>query len=133
MPQSTTGLLKGVKIVWIEDDRFLSDMIARRVADTGALLIPVTDGAKAFDTVKTNKPDVVMLDLMIPNVSGFEVLRLIKADPEIKTIPVIVLSNLSQEAEIKKVTDLGAEKFMVKAVVGLDEILPEIAKVIHRA
>jgi len=133
MTQNNSGILKGIKIVWIEDDRFLSDMIARRVADTGALLVPVTDGAKAFEAVKTNKPDVIMLDLMIPNVSGFEILRLVKADPEIKMIPVIVLSNLSQQAEIDKVKALGAEKFMVKAVVGLDEILPEIAKVVHRS
>jgi two-component system phosphate regulon response regulator PhoB/two-component system alkaline phosphatase synthesis response regulator PhoP len=120
--------LAGIKIVWVEDDKFLAGMVGKRMVETGAELTQVVDGAKAFDTVKLVLPQLVVLDLLMPNVDGFEILRQIKADKETKAIPVIVLSNLGQKSEVVKATELGAVKFIVKANVGFDEIVPEIAK-----
>lgn len=125
------NVLKGIKIVWIEDDKFLGKMIAKRLAPTGANLIQVTDGAVAFDAVKDNMPDIVMLDLLVPNVDGFEILRLIKASEATRNIPVIVLSNLGQRDEVERIRQLGVDKFFVKASIGLDGIIPEILKTIR--
>ena len=118
--------LNGIKIVWVEDDKFLVSLIQKRMEGTSAQLIQVTDGAVAYEKVKEVKPNVVVLDLLMPNVDGFEILRKIKADPDTKAIPVLVLSNLGQKEEIEKAHDLGATKFVVKATIGLDGIIPEI-------
>ncbi|MFA6158488.1 MAG: response regulator [Candidatus Paceibacterota bacterium] len=122
--------LKGMKIVWIEDDKFLGKMITKRFAPTGADLVQVTDGAVAFDAVRDNKPDIIMLDLLLPNVDGFEVLRRIKADEATRDIPVIVLSNLGQKDEVARIRELGVDKFFVKASIGLDGIIPEILRIV---
>lgn len=118
--------LNGIKIVWVEDDKFLVSLIQKRMAGTTSELIQVTDGALAYDKVKEVKPNVIVLDLLMPNIDGFEILRKIKADPEISKIPVLVLSNLGQKEEIEKAHELGATKFVVKATIGLDGIIPEI-------
>lgn len=127
-----TKSLAGIKIVWVEDDKFLANMVGKRMTETGAELTQVVDGSKAFDVVKATQPEVVVLDLLMPNVDGFEILRQIKADASTKAIPVIVLSNLGQKSEVERATALGATKFIVKATVGLDQIVPEIAKVLKR-
>ena len=89
--------LSGVTVVWVEDDKFLSNMVGKRMTETGATLVQVTDGAKAFDSVKQSKPHIVVLDLLMPNVDGFEILKQMRSDVETKDVPVIVLSNLSQK------------------------------------
>lgn len=124
--------LAGVKIVWIEDDKFLANMVGKRMTETGAELTQVVDGSKAFDTVKAVQPSVVVLDLLMPNVDGFEILRQIKADASTKDIPVIVLSNLGQKIEVDRATALGATKFIIKATVGLDQIVPEIVRALKK-
>lgn len=122
--------LKGVKIVWVEDDKFLISLIQKRVLATGAELIQVTDGAHAHETIKQSRPDIVVLDLLMPNIDGFEILGKLKADAALKKIPVLVLSNLGQKQEIEKAKELGAAKFVVKASIGLDGIIPEIQKMV---
>lgn len=122
--------LSGVKIVWVEDDKFLISLIQKRVTSSGAELVLVTDGGKAFDEVKRMRPHIVVLDLLMPTVDGFEILRKLKADPDTKNVPVLVLSNLGQKQEIDRAKELGAAKFVVKASIGLDGILPEIERLI---
>jgi DNA-binding response OmpR family regulator len=124
--------LKGAKIVWVEDDKFLVSLINKRMLETGAVVVQVTDGAKAVDAVKAEKPNAVILDLLMPNLDGLEILKRLKENAETKQIPVLVLSNLGQEKEIQKAKELGAVKFIVKAAVGLDEIVPEIEKIIKK-
>lgn len=120
------GIFKDIKIVWVEDDKFLSGMIASRLGPTGAALVNVADGANAVDVIKQEKPDMVVLDLLMPNVDGFTILQRVKSEDSIKSIPVIVLSNLGQKEEIERCKKLGAEEFIVKASIGLDEIIPRI-------
>jgi two-component system phosphate regulon response regulator PhoB/two-component system alkaline phosphatase synthesis response regulator PhoP len=124
--------LAGVKIVWIEDDKFLASMVGKRMTETGAELTQVVDGAKAFDVVKQSQPAIVVLDLLMPNVDGFEILRLMKSNSETKGIPVMILSNLGQKEEMEKAQKLGAAKFIIKATTGFDEIIPEILKVLKK-
>jgi CheY-like chemotaxis protein len=107
-------------------------MISKRVEETGATLIQVTDGARAFEVVKKEMPNIVLLDLLMPNVDGFDILKSVKGNFDTKDIPVIVLSNLGQEEEIERAKELGAAKFLVKAKLGLDEIIPEIEKFAKR-
>jgi CheY-like chemotaxis protein len=122
--------LKGIKIVWVEDDKFLISLIQKRVVATGAELIQVTDGSRAHEVIKQAHPHIVVLDLLMPNIDGFEILSKLKADADLKKIPVLVLSNLGQKQEIEKAHELGAAKFVVKASIGLDGIIPEIKKIV---
>jgi len=123
--------LKDVKIVWVEDDKFLVSLIQKRISETGAVLVQVTDGAKAFETIVKEKPSIVILDLLMQNLDGFEILKQLKADAHTKAIPVLVLSNLGQKEEIEKARELGAVKFVVKASIGLDGIIPEIEHIVR--
>ncbi len=125
-------ILKGAKVLWVEDDKFLRNMIDQRLAPTGADLVSVTDGAKALETIKSYIPDIIMLDLLMPNVDGFEILKLVKSDESLKHIPVLVLSNLGQKEEVERCKKLGAEDFIIKATIGLDDIIPRIRAVLAK-
>jgi two-component system phosphate regulon response regulator PhoB/two-component system alkaline phosphatase synthesis response regulator PhoP len=125
-------ILKGAKVLWVEDDKFLRNMIDQRLAPTGADLVSVTDGAKALETIKSYIPDIIMLDLLMPNVDGFEILKLVKSDESLKHIPVLVLSNLGQKEEVDRCKKLGAEDFIIKATIGLDDIIPRIRAVLAK-
>ncbi|HRH22977.1 MAG TPA: response regulator [Candidatus Paceibacterota bacterium] len=125
-------ILKGAKVLWVEDDKFLRNMIDQRLAPTGADLVSVTDGAKALETIKSYIPDIIMLDLLMPNVDGFEILKLVKSDDSVKHIPVLVLSNLGQKEEVERCKKLGAEDFIIKATIGLDDIIPRIRAVLAK-
>ncbi len=119
-------------MLWVEDDKFLRNMIDQRLAPTGADLVSVTDGAKALETIKSYIPDIIMLDLLMPNVDGFEILKLMKSDDSVKHIPVLVLSNLGQKEEVERCKKLGAEDFIIKATIGLDDIIPRIRAVLAK-
>lgn len=120
--------LTGVTVLWIEDDMFLSSIVGRKLATTGAKHIQAKSGDEAFVALQSNKPHVIVLDLVLPGMSGFEILEKLKADPTTKDIPVIVLSNLDQRDDMEKCFKLGAVKFFVKALVTLDKIFEEIKR-----
>ena len=85
--------------------------------------------------ISENIPDIILLDIVLPGIDGFEILKRIKSDPKIQKIPVIMLSNLGQSENNDKSEGMGAVKFLVKAAVTLDEIIEEIKAVIfeHQA
>lgn len=126
----SAGAVAGKKILWVEDDRFLKDIITVRLSNEGCNLMHAADEAEAFSILGRETPDVIMLDILLPGVDGFEILKKIKAGEKTKKIPVILLSNLSQPDDIKKGKDLGAVKFLVKSTVTLDEIINEIKSVL---
>jgi DNA-binding response OmpR family regulator len=121
--------LSGAKILWVEDDKFLSELVARKLANEHAELIHASNGEEAFSVLATASPDIVMLDILLPGLSGFEILERIRNNPKTKDVPIIMLSNLGQKEEIEKGKKLGATKFLIKATVTLDEIVAEIRKV----
>lgn len=126
----TPVALKGKKVLWVEDDTFLSDLIARKLSAQGCTLAHATDGEEALTLIAEENPDIVLLDILLPGVDGYEVLKKLKADPKTKHIPVILLSNLGQRDEIAKGKMLGAARFLIKATVTLDEIMAEIHAVL---
>lgn len=118
--------LKGKKLVWVEDDQFLSGIIASKLTSHGIALLHASTGDDGFAMIKKERPDIVLLDLLLPGISGFDVLQKVKEDAELKNIPVIVFSNLGEPKEIKKARDLGAKKFLVKAAIVPDQIIDEL-------
>ncbi|MDO8594411.1 MAG: response regulator [bacterium] len=130
--QSTPNLpLSGKKIMWVEDDKFLSDIIARKLSAQGCVLSHATEGEEALRLLEKEQPDLILLDILLPGLSGFEILTRIMANEKTKHIPVILLSNLGQKADIEKGKSLGAVRFLIKATVTLDEIVEEIKTVLR--
>lgn len=125
--------LSGKKVMWVEDDKFLSDIISRKLLGEGCTLLHSTTGEEALTQVESQMPDVIVLDILLSGIDGFEILRRLKANPKVKHIPVILLSNLGQKADIDKGRDLGAAKFLIKATMNLDEIVDEIRHTMHSA
>lgn len=125
-----SGALVGKKLLWVEDDRFLKDIITVRLANEGCLLLHAGDETDAMSLLQKERPDIILLDILLPGTDGFEILKKLKADPSTKDIPVILLSNLSQQADIDKGKQLGAVKFLVKSTVTLDEIIGEVKSVL---
>jgi len=120
------------KILFIEDDKFISDLLNNYFKKHGLSVEFVIDGEKGLERAREIKPALILLDLILPGMSGYEVLKQLKADPELKDIPVIILSNLGQADEIKRGLELGAESFLVKAQFDMDEIFNKIKQRIEQ-
>ena len=105
------------KIFMAEDDPLMSRMYERAFRSSGYELELASDGEMAIKMLKemNPKPVVALLDVMMPNKNGFDVLRLMKEDKDLKKIPVVLLSNLSGEEDTKKGLELGAASFMIKS------------------
>ena len=118
------------KVLWVEDDVFLSGVMGQRFGGLGAILFSANNGEQALEIAKLEKPDIILLDILLHGIGGFEILKSLKEDGGTKNIPVIILSNLSQKSDIEKGKALGAVSFLVKATVDLDEIVDEVKKVL---
>ena len=114
------------KILLVEDDRFLRELMSQKIVKMGEDLVVAVDGEEGARKTKEEKPDIVLLDLMLPGIDGFGVLSQIKADPETAGIPVIILSNLGQKEDIDRALKLGAADFLVKAHFTPQEIIDKI-------
>jgi len=122
--------LKGLKVLIVEDDRFLHNLLSRKLKEYGCKVFSAQDGEAALRETKKETPDLILLDIILPGVDGFEVLERLKADEKHKNIPVLILSNLGQEEDIKKGNELGADGFLIKANFTLDEIMSKVAEVV---
>jgi CheY-like chemotaxis protein len=118
------------KILIVEDDPFLSEMYATKLELEEFTVVLATNGDEALDKMKLDKPDIVLLDLIMPQKDGFEVLREKSVNQEIKDIPVIVLTNLSQKEQIKQCYELGAKDFLIKAYFVPADVIKKIRNLI---
>lgn len=113
----------GPRILIVEDDPLLSDLLAQKLHAEKFDLQTARTGEEALEMMARVKPDLILLDILLPGIDGFEVLRRIKADPTTKDIKVIILSNLGQELDITRGNELGAEKYIVKVTLSLSEVV----------
>lgn len=112
----------------IEDDQFLGDMLAKKLEEAGYEVVLHTDGLDGYQSISKEKPDLILLDIMLPSKNGYQILEDKKNDPSIADIPVIVVSNSGQPVEITRVVELGALDYFVKAQVDPDEIVQKVKK-----
>jgi DNA-binding response OmpR family regulator len=117
-----------IKILWVEDDKFLSEILAKRFLSLGYNLIKASNGTEALAIAETETPDIIILDIIMPDLTGFDVLQKLKMQEKFKKTPIIMLSNLSSPSDIEKSKKLGAVGFIVKAAVSLDEIVAQVEK-----
>ncbi len=115
------------KILIVEDDKFLIKAYEIKFKKEGFDVMLAGDGLAGLESAK-KKPDLVILDLMLPKLNGFEFLERIKKDEQLKNIPIVVLSNLGQKADMDKVMALGAAEYLVKTEYSLEEIIKKVEK-----
>ena len=117
---------EGKKILVAEDEVSLLKALNVQLLNSGFEVLSATTGRAALEVMKKDKPDLVLLDIIMPEMNGFEVLQKKKSDPEIVHIPVIVLSNLGQDEDIKKAKELGARDFYIKASLSLEDLMKKV-------
>ena len=115
------------KILLVEDDRFLIKAVYTKLTQKGFEVILANDGDEAISKAKAEKPEIILLDMVLPKKSGFEVLRELKGNPETASIPVFILSNLAQDQDIQEGKALGAEDYIVKSNTSLSAIVDKAA------
>ncbi len=121
------------KIVVVEDEELLLKGLNVILLSAGFAVISATDGEAGEKAIIENLPDCVLLDIMLPKKTGFEVLAALRKNPKTKHIPVIVLSNMGQTDEVKKGLSLGAQDYFIKAETDLDAIVEKIKKYLKKA
>lgn len=120
-------------VMIVEDDKFLrEDLYGRKLRSAGFDIESTDNGERALKMLTMMKPDIIILDLVLPGMDGFEILEQIRAGETTKDIPVIIVSNLGQQEDIDKAMKLGATDFMVKANFTLDEIVSRIRSTIAK-
>jgi len=120
------------KVLVAEDDRFLSKAYGAKLKKEGFDVILAMNGEEAVEEAKNKKPDIILLDLVMPRKDGFEALSDLKKDASTKSIPVIILSNLGQEEDIIKGKELGAVDYLVKSNIAIREVVEKIREVLKK-
>lgn len=119
------------KILIVEDDKFLRELISQKLLKEEYEISEAVDGEKGLKMTKDEKPDLILLDLILPGLDGFEVLAKIKEDPATAEIPVIILSNLGQKDDIERGLKLGAIDYLIKAHFTPGEIIEKVKNVLR--
>lgn len=117
------------KVLIIEDDKFLRQLVARKLEKVGYLILEAVDGEKGLEKMEQENPAVVLLDLILPGMDGFDVLSRAKKEGFLETSPVLVLSNLGQKEDVERALNLGAEGYLIKAHFTPEEIIDKIREV----
>lgn len=113
-------------ILIVEDDNFIADLYDRELTNDGFSVTIAKDGIEGEVKAKEMMPNLILLDIMLPNRNGLDLLKILKEDPLTQKIKVLVLSNLGQEEAIKKALDMGAEGYLIKSSYTPKEVLNEI-------
>lgn len=124
---------RAARILLVEDDRFLRRAAEASLKRKGFTVSVAVDGEDAVRQAAADPPDVILLDLILPKLPGFEVLRALKSNPVTAAVPVIVLSNLGQDSDVKQAMDLGAVSYFVKANLSLDEMAKQVEQTLARS
>ena len=120
------------KILFIEDESAFHKTFGEVLKQEGYQMISALDGEVGLRLAETEKPDLILLDLILPKINGFEVLKKLQENEETKKIPIIVLTNLEGIKDIDKAIELGATTYLVKAQYTLEEVVEKINKVIGK-
>jgi len=116
------------KILFIEDEAVMQKAVSEFLGAKGYNVVSALDGELGINMAKNSSPDLILLDIILPKKSGFDVLRDLKGDEKTRSIPVIVLTNLSQMGDVSQMMDMGITTYLVKS----DQSLQDILRVIDR-
>ena len=115
-----------IKILFVEDDINLREIYAARLSAENYDIVVASDGEEALSKAIQEKPDIIVLDVMMPKISGFDVLDIIRDTPETKKMKVVMLTALSQESDRLRAEKMGVEKYLVKSQITLEDVVDAI-------
>ncbi len=121
---------KQKKVLLIEDDPFLQSMYANKFELEGFLMVVADNGVKGLKLAEKEKPDIILLDILLPEMDGYAVLENLKANDKTKDIPVLLLTNLSQRNDIQRGIELGAVDYLIKAHFMPSEVVAKTKEVL---
>jgi DNA-binding response OmpR family regulator len=117
-------------ILLIEDDPFVVDIYTKKLTEAGFLVEVAQDREETLKKISEKKPDLLLLDIVLPNIDGWDLLREIKEDLVFKDLKVAILSNLGQKADVEKGMELGATRYFIKAHYTPTQVVEEIKKML---
>jgi len=115
-------------ILIIEDEEILLGLLQKKLKQEGYNVLVAREGREGLSEMKKQKPDLVLLDIVMPIMDGFEVIKAMKADEEIKDIPVIIISNSGQPVELNKAKELGVKDWLIKTEFDPQEVVEKVKK-----
>lgn len=116
------------KILVVEDEELIGDLLQRKLMQEGYYASVARDGEEALKQIQEDKPDMILLDIVLPRLNGFEVLEELKKDDVFRQIPVIIISNSGQPAEIERAKELGVRDWLVKTEFDPREVLEKVQR-----
>jgi len=121
---------KGAKLLLVEDDQFLRDLMITKLKREGFDVHVAVDGREGLHMIQTVKPEIVLLDVILPGLDGFNVLQQVRAsgDQRVAEVPIVLLSNLGQDSDVQKGKSLGANDYLIKSNLTIDEIIKKIRR-----
>jgi len=123
------------KILLVEDDPFLSSLLKNRLQKENFEISLARDGEEALSFLKSDKPDLILLDLILPKKTGFEIMEEMRRDPQMQSqeLPIIIISNLGQPEDVSRGQELGAIEYFVKAKTSIDELVQKVKEFLKAA
>jgi CheY-like chemotaxis protein len=121
----------GRRVLLVEDDRFLRRACEKSLRQQGYTVLTAADGEEALRAIQAGQPDLILLDILMPKVTGIEVLRALKSDEKTRAIPVVILTNSSKETDVREIETLGAAGYLVKANLSLEELGHQVKQLLE--
>lgn len=119
------------KIILIEDEYFISDLYKRQLELASLAVDTFATGGDGLEAIKANNYELLLLDMMLPDMDGLEILRTVRSDEKVKSLPVMILTNLSQESVISQAKALGVIDYIVKSQITPDQIVQRVLQVLN--
>ncbi len=119
-------------ILLVEDDSFVSDIYQKKIESEGFKIITAENGIEAIKKLKEFTPDLILLDIVMPYMDGMDVLKEIKANEKWKTIPVILLTNLSEKEKIEEAIGIGADDYLIKSHFTPSEVISKVNLILKK-
>ncbi|MBU1292352.1 response regulator [Patescibacteria group bacterium] len=116
------------KIIIIEDEETLSNLLQRKLIQKGYQVEVAKDGQEGLERIKANKPDLILLDIVMPKMGGFELMEKVRLDEELKKIPIIIISNSGQPVELDRAKELGVRDWLIKTNFDPQEVVDKVKK-----
>lgn len=120
------SMLPAPRILLVEDDQLISKAYNDGLQRAGFNVMPLHDGTEVLETCRSFKPQLILLDLFMPNKDGFTVLRELQGDAELRTLPVMILTVSGQESDVRKVAKMGAVDYLIKTELSLHQVIERI-------
>jgi DNA-binding response OmpR family regulator len=120
------------RILIIEDEKILANLLYKKLEAEGYEALRAWDGKEGFDLIKKERPDLILLDIIMPEMDGFEVMEEIIKDKELKKIPVIIISNSGQPVELGRAKKLGAKDWLIKAEFDPKEVVDKVKRQLNK-